>query len=163
MDAWLARYADLTRAVCPAANAAAPGAGAAGGMGFAFCAYLGGQLLPGVELILDAAGLDEQIKTADLVITGEGRMDGQSCMGKAPMGVAACAKRNGKPVIALAGALTRDADALNGYGIDAMFSIVQGPCTLQEAMDPNTAYANLRATAAQALRLWLCGRGGDTL
>lgn len=154
MDKWLERYADLTREILPHANAKADGAGAAGGMGFALCSYLGAELVGGVDLVIETTRLAEKIRRADLVITGEGRLDGQSCMGKAPIGVAACAKKYNKPVIAFSGAVTRDAVNVNEYGIDAFFPIVRTPCTLAEAMDRENAYANLRDCAEQVLRLW---------
>ena len=87
------------------------------------------------------------------VITGEGRLDGQSCMGKAPVGVARAAKRHAKPVIAFSGCVAEDAALCNAHGIDAFFPILRTPCTLQEAMDIDNAARNLESTAEQALRL----------
>jgi len=156
MDAWLSRYADLTKAVLPHADKDAAGAGAAGGLGFALLSYLGATLVRGVELVINETHLADAIREADLVITGEGRLDGQSCMGKAPVGVARCAKRYGKPVIAFSGAVTRDAGAVNAHGIDAFFPILRTPCTLADAMDVENAYRNLRDTAEQVFRLFLC-------
>ena len=153
MDADLAHYAALTRAVIPQADAGYPGAGAAGGMGFALLAYLGGRLASGIDLVIDATGLEEKIRQADLVMTGEGRMDAQSCMGKAPVGVARLAKKYGKPVVALAGCVTAEAVACNAQGIDAFFPILPAPCTLTEAMAPENAKSNLARTAEQVYRL----------
>ncbi len=153
MDADLAHYAALTRAVIPQADAGYPGAGAAGGMGFALLAYLGGRLASGIDLVIDATGLEEKIRQADLVITGEGRLDAQSCMGKAPVGVARLAKKYGKPVVALAGCVTAEAVACNAQGIDAFFPILPAPCTLTEAMAPENAKSNLARTAEQVYRL----------
>ena len=87
----------------------APGAGAAGGLGFALLSYLNADLVPGIELIMDAVGLDKECKTADVVITGEGRLDYQTSMGKTPIGVASMAKKYGARVLAVAGSVTKDA------------------------------------------------------
>ena len=159
MDEYMARYAALTKAVNPASDANYPGAGAAGGLGFAFLSYLPASLTPGAALVTRETGLENAIKTADLVITGEGRLDGQSAMGKAPVAVATLAKKHGKPVIALAGCVSEDATRCHAHGIDAFFPILRTPCTLNEAMDTENAAKNLAATAEQAVRLWLLGRG----
>ena len=95
----------------------------------------------------------KNIKDADIVVTGEGRLDAQSCMGKAPVGVARAAKKYGKPVIAFSGAVTKDAGLCNQHGIDAFFPIVRTPCSLKDAMDIDNAYANLKNTAEQVFRL----------
>lgn len=158
MDQWLARYAQLARAVCPdTAHPDAPGTGAAGGMGFAFQTFTRGVLEPGVSIVLEETHLEEFIREADLVITGEGRLDGQTSMGKAPVGVAQLAKRYHKPVVALAGCVTPDAAACHAQGIDAFFPVLPGPCSLDQAMEPDTARANLAATAQQVLRLFRAG------
>ncbi len=153
MDAWLSDYAALTAASLGTADANYPGAGAAGGLGFAFLSYLGARLVPGIDLVIERTGLKEIIKDADIVITGEGRLDGQSCMGKAPIGVAKVAKKYGKPVIAFSGCVTEDARLTNSHGIDAFFPILKAPCTLDEAMDTENARQNLADTAEQAFRL----------
>ncbi len=163
MDEYMAHYAALTKKVNPNADAEFPGAGAAGGLGFAFLSYLPATLTPGAALVTRETGLENAIKTADLVITGEGRLDGQSAMGKAPVAVAALAKKYGKPVIAFAGCVTEDATRCHDHGIDAFFPILRTPCTLNEAMDTENAAKNLAATAEQALRLWLCAGGGTCL
>lgn len=157
MDLWLKRYADLTQEALGRDLAKTPGAGAAGGMGFAFLAYLSATLTPGIDLVTREIGLDADMEGADLVVTGEGRLDGQSAMGKTPVGVAALAKRYNIPVIALAGSVGEGADAVNGAGIDAFFPILRRPCTLSEAMDPQNAAAALSSAAEQALRLFLVG------
>lgn len=153
MDKWMSGYAELTKTINPKADQNTPGAGAAGGMGFAFLSYLNGTLQPGIELIMEETRLEEYIISADIVITGEGRLDGQSVMGKVPVGVAKLAKKHNKPVIALAGCVTKDAKALNTNGIDAYFPILQNICSLEEAMDTNNAYKNLADTAEQIFRL----------
>lgn len=138
-----------------------PGAGAAGGLGFAFLSYLNGELTPGIDLILNAVGLEEELQLTCkkssceplIVVTGEGRLDHQTAMGKAPVGVARLAKKYGAKVIAFAGAVTEDAAACNEAGIDAFFPIVRGITTLEEAMKPENAKRNLTATVEQVFRL----------
>ena len=153
MDEWLGRYAELTKSVFRESDASYPGVGAAGGLGFAFRSYLGASLTSGIELVIRVTELERHIKDSDIVVTGEGRLDAQSCMGKAPVGVARAAKKYGKPVIAFSGAVTRDAALCNEHGIDAFFPIVRTPCSLSDAMDIKNAYENLRSTAEQAFRL----------
>jgi glycerate kinase len=157
MDAWLAAYADLTRTVVPDADATAPGTGAAGGLGFAFRTFLRGELQSGIQIVLEETRLAAALAGADVVVTGEGRLDGQTAMGKAPIGVARLAKERGCLVLALAGSVTRDAGACNDAGIDAFFPAVRGVTTLEEAMDTETARANLADTAEQAFRLLYAG------
>ena len=153
MDGWLKNYGELTKAVCEKADPEAAGAGAAGGLGFGFMAYLNGKLLSGIDIVLEKTGLEEKIKKCDIVVTGEGRLDGQSVMGKAPVGVARMAKKYEKPVIAFAGCVTDDAYKLNDHGIDAFFPILKAPCTLESAMDVDNAFKNLSDTAYQAFNL----------
>ena len=130
-----------------------PGAGAAGGLGFAFLSYIGAALTPGIELILNAIGLEQELSNADVVVTGEGRLDFQTAMGKAPVGVAKLAKKYNAKVIAFAGSVTKDANACNKEGIDAFFPILRGVCTLAEAMEPAHARENMTAAAEQVFRL----------
>ena len=155
MDEWLKEYAEKVKEVIPDADPTFPGAGAAGGLGFAFQSFTDAVLESGISIVLDETSMEDYIKDADLVITGEGRLDGQTAMGKAPMGVAHLAKKYNIPVVALAGMVTKDAIACNQGGIDAYFSILQNVCTLEEAMDSTTAYENLKRTAEQVFRLWL--------
>ena len=154
MDAALAHYAALTRSVCPEADPELPGAGAAGGSGFACRTFLHASLCPGVAIVMEENGMEAAVREADLVITGEGKLDGQTAMGKAPAGVAALAKKYGKPVIALAGCLGDGAEALNEAGIDAFFPILRSVTTPDAAMDPENARKNLFLTAGQAFRLF---------
>lgn len=153
MDAWLKNYAALTKKVFPNADDCYPGSGAAGGMGFAFMSYLGGRLESGIELVIDVTGIEKVLSESDVVVTGEGRLDGQSCMGKAPVGIARAAKRYGKPVIAFSGCVTSDARECNKNGIDAFFPILKAPCSLEDAMDIDNASENLADTAEQAFRM----------
>ena len=154
MDAWLSEYAKLTFAKYDKADASYPGTGAAGGMGFAFLAYTNAMLESGVKIILEETKLEEYVKDADIVITGEGRLDGQTAFGKAPIGVAKIAKKFDKTVLAFAGAVTEDAVVCNEHGIDAFFPILRRIQTLQEAMEPETAKRNLAETAEQVFRLF---------
>ncbi len=157
MDIWLHNYAALTKKIIPTADATIPGTGAAGGMGFAFLAYLNGTLQSGIDLVIKETELEKYVKDADVVVTGEGRLDGQSYMGKAPIGVAKLAKKFAKLVIAFSGCVTDDAVICNEHGIDAFFPIVRTPCTLKEAMDADNAYKNLKDTAQQVFRLIKAG------
>ena len=153
MDSYLSHYAELTKKVNPLSDANAEGAGAAGGLGFAFLSYLSAELLSGIEIVIEKTGLEALIKRSDLVFTGEGRLDAQSAMGKAPVGVAKLAKKHGKPVIALAGCIGDGATLCHEHGIDALFPIVRTPISLAEAMDKATAAKNLADTAEQIARL----------
>ena len=155
MDDWLNRYAVLAARLCPGkADPDHPGAGAAGGMGFAFLAFTNAVLESGIDIVLAETALASYVRDADLVVTGEGRLDGQTAMGKAPVGVARLAKQYGKPVVAFAGSVTPDAVACNEVGIDAFFPILRGVSTLEEAMAPDNARRNLTDTAEQVFRLW---------
>lgn len=153
MDKWLEGYASIVKGILPNADPNAPGAGAAGGLGFAFSAFLDAELQSGIKIVSELTHLEEHIKNADIVITGEGRLDSQTAMGKAPIGVAKLAKTHGKRVIAFAGCVTEDAEALNDCGIDAFFPILRSIVTLDEALDKNNAYKNLVSTAYQVFRL----------
>lgn len=131
-----------------------PGAGAGGGIGAGMMVFLGGRLRPGSEIVTDAVGLDAAVADADLVLTGEGRIDGQTIQGKTPVGVARVAQRHGKPVIAIGGSLGAGAAAVHAHGIDAVFGSVSRPCTVEEALA--NAAANVRSAArniAATLRL----------
>lgn len=121
------------------------GGGAAGGMGAALYAFCGANLRPGIEIVTDALGLAELVADADLVITGEGRIDSQTIHGKVPVGVAKVAKRFNVPVIGIAGSLTADVGVVHQHGLDAVFSVLYSVCTLDEALA--NAAANVRMTA----------------
>lgn len=153
MDAWLGKYAELTKKAIPTSDSNTPGTGAAGGLGFAFLSYLDATLQSGIDLVIQETDLEKYIKDADIIVTGEGRLDGQSYMGKAPIGVAKLAKKYKKPVVAFSGCVTDDAVICNEHGIDAFFPILRSPCTLQEAMDCDYAYKNLKDTAQQVFSL----------
>ncbi len=154
MDKWLSRYAKLSAEVSPDADPAIPGSGAAGGLGFAFRTFLGAELKSGAELVIEATKLSEYVKDADLVITGEGMLDGQTSLGKTPIGVAKLAKKYGKTVVAMAGGIGEGATKCNENGIDAFFSIVPGPCKLEDAMKSQNAVKNIENVTEQIIRLY---------
>lgn len=153
MDRWLGHFGHLASEISPKADPNYPGAGAAGGLGFAFLTFTDAVLESGADIILEQTGLEQQIRNADIVITGEGRLDGQTAMGKGPLAVAALAKKYGKPVIALCGCIGPDAEVCNEHGIDAYFPILQSATPLEDALNPETAKENLTATTAQVFRL----------
>lgn len=153
MDKWLKNYADISKTVSDEADMNYEGAGAAGGLGFAFRTFLNAELESGIKIILEETRLEDYIKKADIVITGEGRLDSQTAMGKAPIGVASLAKKYGKRVIAFSGCVADGAEILNNCGIDAFFPILRGVVSLEEALNPQNAYKNLTSTAYQVFRL----------
>lgn len=153
MDQWLFEYAALACEKFPKANPAFPGTGAAGGLGFAFLTFTNAVLESGIKIVLEETNLSEYIKDADIVVTGEGRLDAQTAMGKAPIGVAKLAKEHGKPVLAFAGSVTKDATACNENGIDAYFPIVPGIVSLEEAMDYQNAKDNMMNMVEQVFRV----------
>lgn len=153
MDNWLKSYAEIAKTVSLKADENHPGVGAAGGLGFAFLTFTNATLKPGIEIVLEETGIENEIKDADIVVTGEGRLDAQTVMGKAPIGVAKLAKLYGKKVIAFSGCVTDDAEICNKYGIDAFFPILRKITTSDEALETDNAYKNLTATAYQVFRL----------
>ena len=153
MDEALSRYADIIKRDVGTDKACEAGAGAAGGLGFAFFSFLNTSVCPGITYILDALGIEKEIENADLLITGEGQLDAQTMMGKAPAGVAKIAKKHGVKTIAFAGRASDDAYKCNEEGIDAYFCIQQGPSSLQDAMDKDNAMKNMETTVKQVFRL----------
>lgn len=129
-----------------------PGAGAAGGMGFAAKLFFNADFKSGVELIAELTQLEHQMEGAGLVITGEGKLDRQSIMGKTPMGVAKLAKKHNIPVIAIAGTLGEGYEAIYNEGIDAAFSLIDAPMSLEEAK--KQAPALLEKRARDIAKLW---------
>ena len=153
LDQLLLHYAELSKEINANANRFYPGTGAAGGMGFAFLTYTNATLESGIQIVLTETKLEELIASADFVVTGEGRLDGQTALGKAPIGVAALAKKHQKKVLAFAGAVTPDAKECNQHGIDAFFPILRGIVTLKEAMDKENAHRNMVDTVEQVFRV----------
>ncbi|EPE7077864.1 glycerate kinase [Cronobacter sakazakii] len=152
LDAALRRFGEQLEAATGKAIISAPGAGAAGGMGAALLGMLNAELRPGIEIVIESLGLAQAVHDADLVITGEGRLDSQSIHGKTPVGVARVAKQFQRPVVAIAGSLTPDYQIVHEHGIDAAFSVIDRIVTLQEALDD--AERNLRVTARNVAALW---------
>ncbi len=153
MDTWLAAYADLAKTTFPKADRLYSGTGAAGGLGFAFLAFTNAVLESGIKIVLEETHLEDYVQEADIVITGEGRLDKQTVMGKAPSGVANIAKKHNKKVLAFAGSVTPEAVICNEHGIDAFFPILRSVVTLEEAMRTENAQANMTATVEQVFRL----------
>lgn len=153
MDLWLENYAKTAKTVSNKADENFAGTGAAGGLGFAFLAFTNATLKSGIQIVLDEIQIENDIKDADIVVTGEGRLDSQTVMGKAPIGVAKLAKKYGKKVIAFSGCVTDDAEICNEHGIDAFFPILRSVTTLEDALDTNNASKNLTATAYQVFSL----------
>lgn len=157
-DEKMKHFADKTAEFTGEDHRMAEGAGAAGGLGFAFLSYLpNAELKSGIEIVLEAIRLEQEVKDADIVITGEGRMDFQTAMGKVPVGVARLAKKYGAKVLAFAGGVTKDAGECNAAGIDAFFPIVRGVTTLDEAMIPENAKENMILSVEQVFRALLTG------
>lgn len=154
MDQSMRHYAEKTEEFIGKDYSQSAGAGAAGGLGFAFFSYLPDvELKSGIAIVLEAIGLERELKDADVVVTGEGRLDFQTAMGKVPVGVARLAKKYGCKVIAFAGSVTEDAGKCNEEGIDAFFPIVRGVTTLEEAMEKETAKKNMSLCAEQVFRI----------
>ena len=154
MDTWLKNYSELAKSVSERADSDIAGTGAAGGIGFAFLTFTNAVLESGIDIVLRETKLEQKIKTADVVVTGEGRLDKQTVMGKAPIGVAKLAKKYSKVVIAFAGSVTREATICNDNGIDAYFPILRCITTLEEAMDSEVARQNMIETAEQVFRIY---------
>ena len=138
-----------------------PGSGAAGGLGYAFHMFLGGKLTPGIDIVLSETGLEADVEWADTVITGEGRIDAQTMMGKTPSGVARLAKKHGKYVIAIGGCLGDGAEACikegvfnECYAVNNVLGIDDSdPEQVRTAMKPENAAANLATCAAKITEL----------
>lgn len=153
LDKGLKNFAEVVKKDLGKDIAHIGGAGAAGGLGFGFLGFLNSKLESGIKIILDEIKLEEVVKDADIVITGEGRLDNQTAMGKAPIGVAKLAKKHGAKVIAIAGCTTPDAVKCNEEGIDAYFSIVNKAMTIDEAMKKENATQNMIETTIQIFNL----------
>ncbi|TBU94801.1 glycerate kinase [Stutzerimonas kirkiae] len=157
LDNALGHFARVGAATLGEDHSRFPGAGAAGGLGFAARAFLKASFRPGIELVAELSGLAAALEGAELVITGEGRMDAQTLHGKAPVGVARLAHKAGVPVIALAGSLGDDYQALYDAGIEAAFSLVPGPLSLEQAMADSAS--ELQARTCDIARLWRLAAG----
>ncbi len=152
LDQGLKHFASIIRNTLHKDIEQVPGAGAAGGMGGGMLAFLNATLVPGIQLVLDCLRFEDYLRGADWVITGEGRMDTQTAMGKVPQGIVTVAGKHKVPVLALAGSI-ENPEAINEIGITAAFSIVPGPVSLEEAMNPETTRKNLYRTTRQLFSL----------
>jgi len=155
LEAGLAHFAELLARDLGKSVAEVPGAGAAGGLGAGLLAFCDAQLQPGIDIVLDVVKLAKKAAGAELIITGEGRIDSQTAFGKAPIGALRIGQQLGIPVIAIGGSVASDASQLNEHGFVALFSCLQQPMSLSEAMHPQTARQMLKTTAEQITRLWL--------
>ncbi|MED4642493.1 glycerate kinase [Bacillus cereus] len=152
LDENLKHYANILKRYVSSDVSEIPGAGAAGGMGAAVISVLKGDLRRGIEIVLDYTNFDKHIEDADLIITGEGRIDEQTAYGKAPVGVAGRAKRFSVPVIAIVWSVSSDYSAVYEKGIDAVFSITTRPMTLEEAY--RVAEENIEMTTKNIATVW---------
>ncbi len=156
LDAALEAFARIARRDTGRDAAEVPGAGAAGGLGAGLLFFTPARLRPGVGIVLEAVGFEARVRGADLVFTGEGRTDAQTVMGKAPVGVAAAAKREGVPVVCLSGGLGDGAEAVLAHGIDALAAVPPGPMDLDACLTGGAPL--LEAAAARTCRLLKVGR-----
>ena len=152
LEAGLTNFSKHIELLTQKSVAEVPGAGAAGGCAAGLHGLLEAELVSGFELLAELSNLEEQIAASDLIVTAEGRIDGQSLEGKLPVGVAKLAKKHHKPVVVLAGSIGEHLDPLYALGIDAIFSIQNKPCTLEESM--NNAVKLLESTAQRVFRLY---------
>ena len=144
MDRWMENYASVVKHHYPTAETMLPGGGAAGGMGFAFATFLGGSLEPGARIVAEVCDPERRIAECDIVITGEGCLDGQTAMGKGPIHIAQLGKKHGKKVIAFAGCIGQNAEACLKEGVTAYYGILPEGMTKEVGMVKETAYRNLR-------------------
>lgn len=163
MDQKMQCFADITGQFWGKDNSKREGAGAAGGLGFAFLSYFpNAELKPGIDIVLKMINLEKEVMDSDIVITGEGRLDFQTAMGKVPVGVAHLAKKYNNRVLAFAGEVTEDAGRCNREGIDAFFPIVRGVTSLEASMKTENARKNMTAAVEQVFRL-ICSEPGGLL
>ena len=153
MERAIRRLAGTVQKQFPNADPELPGSGAAGGLGFALRTFLHADLQPGIEVVTQQIRLEDAIREVDIVVTGEGRMDAQTAMGKAPVGIAKIAKRYGVPVIAFCGCVGEGAELCNQQGIDAYFPVLRTITDIDTAMQPENAAHDLSETAEQVFRL----------
>ncbi|MEC2065938.1 glycerate kinase [Bacillus inaquosorum] len=140
LDQHLTHFADVAEKALGTTYREAEGAGAAGGLGWSLLAFFHADLKRGIDIVLEAVDFENDVQDADLVITGEGRIDSQTIYGKTPIGVAKAAKSYDVPVIGIAGSVSRDSDAVYQHGIDALFSIVPGAVPLEDAFEHAAEY-----------------------
>lgn len=151
LDSGLGRLAEIVNSKYCRANENLPGAGAAGGLGYGLVEFCGGELRSGIEIVLDLIKFDDYLNGVDLVISGEGRIDGQSIYGKVPVGIAGRAKKKDIPVLVVVGAIGSEIDAVYAHGIDAVMSSVNKAMSLEEAM--SRSYELLIDSSSRAMRM----------
>ena len=151
LDDNLRHYAGIIKSQLGKDVLDAEGAGAAGGLGAGLMAFLNGTLKKGIEMVIEYAALEEKVKDADMVWTGEGSIDFQTQYGKTPLGVATVAKKYDKPVVAFAGRVGDDIDVLYEKGIDSIFGIMKGVTSIEEALAKGQE--NIEKTAESVIRL----------
>lgn len=156
LERGMSGYAGTLRDLYSRDLCAVPGAGAAGGMGAALMYYCGAELRPGIEAVMDVLDFDSILAGSALAVTGEGRIDAQSAMGKVPSGVAARAGRMGIPVVALCGMADEGAEQLYGKGVDAIFALCDGPMSIDESMA--NARVLMQRAAHNVARLFCAGK-----
>lgn len=156
LDQHLAHYAAIIKQDLGVDIKNTAGAGAAGGMGAALLGLFNAQLRSGIEIVIDAVNLGDIVQDADLVITGEGRIDSQTIHGKTPIGVARTAKQYHKPVIGIAGCLSQDCGVVYDHGIDAVFSVVPAAMSLEQAF--SNAAINVELTARNVAAMYCLNR-----
>ncbi|EQC00566.1 glycerate kinase [Photorhabdus temperata] len=152
LDAALRHYGEKIEFLTKVKVIDVPGTGAAGGMGASLLGWLKAKLKPGIDIVISTLELEKVVQGADLVITGEGRMDSQTVYGKTPIGVARVAKKYAIPTIALVGGMSQDYNVVHEHGLDAVFSIMPGVCSLSDALA--CGHPNLRVTARNVAAVW---------
>ncbi|MDU4324977.1 MAG: glycerate kinase [Clostridium celatum] len=151
LDNNLKHYANIIKEQIGMDVLEVPGAGAAGGLGAGLMAFLNGTLKKGIEIVIEYSGLEEKVKEADMVWTGEGSIDFQTQYGKTPLGVTTIAKKYDKPVIAFAGRVGDNIDVLYEKGIDSIFGIMKGVTSIEEALEKGKE--NIEKTSENVIRL----------
>ena len=152
MDSWISHFAQLIKEKYPDADPSQKGAGAAGGLGFALQTFFDGKIRSGADVLLERTGLAKEIEAADLVITGEGKIDGQTAEGKAPACIARISKKYGKSVIAIAGSVGAGYEKCLRIGIDAVYPVTPDNMDRKEAMKKDVAIKNIERTAGGMIR-----------
>ncbi|NHB93034.1 glycerate kinase [Photorhabdus cinerea] len=156
LDAALRHYGEKIEFLTETRVIDVPGAGAAGGMGASLLGWLNAKLQPGIDIVISTLKLEEALQGANLVITGEGRIDSQTIYGKTPIGVARIAKKYAIATIALVGSMSKDYSIVHDHGLDAVFSIIPGVCSLSDALA--CGHENLRVTARNVAAVWKMGQ-----
>ncbi|MCR5301778.1 MAG: glycerate kinase [Lachnospiraceae bacterium] len=152
MDEWMRHFSEVVKKLYTHADADAEGAGAAGGLGYAFRTFFNAKMQPGAVILIERTDIESRIAESDLVITGEGRMDAQTAMGKAPARIAQLAKRYGKHVIAIAGCAGDGYEKCKEAGIDEIYFATPDDMELSKAMNRDTAVANIKSTVWEVMR-----------